>query len=69
MGEGEDQTHWNYWKRETLVYQSDLLETLPEGMVAPRCFGWVELPGNIAGLWLEDVVTPTAVFGPSIVTP
>ncbi len=56
MGEGEDQTHWNYWKRETLVYQSDLLETLPEGMVAPRCFGWVELPGNIAGLWLEDVV-------------
>ena len=55
MGEGEDQTHWNYWKRETLVYQSDLLATLPEGMVAPRCFGWVELPGNIAGLWLEDV--------------
>ena len=55
MGEGEDQTHWNYWKRETLVYQSDLLETLPEGMVAPRCFGLVELPGNIAGLWLEDI--------------
>lgn len=55
MGEGEDPTHWNYWKREPLVYQSDLLETLPEGMVAPRCFGWVELPGNIAGLWLEDV--------------
>ena len=56
MGEGEDQSHWNYWKRETLVYQSDLLETLPDGMVAPRCFGLVELPGNIAGLWLEDVV-------------
>ena len=56
MGEGEDPTHWNYWKRETLVYQSDLLETLPDGMVAPRCFGSVELPGNIAGLWLEDVV-------------
>ena len=24
-------------------------------MVAPRCFGLVELPGNIAGLWLEDI--------------
>lgn len=55
MGEGDDQSHWNYWRREALVYQSDLLETLPDGLVAPRCFGTVELPGNIAGLWLEDV--------------
>ena len=21
MGEGEDQSHWNYWKRETLIYR------------------------------------------------
>ena len=55
MGEGEDQTHWNYWKRELYVYQSGLLEVLPEGMAAPRCYGVEELPGNMALLWLEDI--------------
>ncbi len=29
MGEGELQTHWNYWKREIFVYQSGLLENSP----------------------------------------
>ena len=55
MGEGADQTHWNYWKRELLVYPSGLLETLPQGMAAPRCFNISERPGNIAWLWLEDI--------------
>jgi len=55
MGEGEDQTHWNYWKRELYVYQSGLLEVLPEGMAAPRCYGVEELPGNMALMWLEDI--------------
>jgi hypothetical protein len=55
MGEGEDQTHWNYWKRELLLYQSGWLETLPEGITAPRCYDAMEMPGNLAGLWLEDI--------------
>ena len=55
MGEGDDQTHWNYWKRELLLYQSGLLESLPEGLVAPRCYGAVELPNQVAMLWLEDI--------------
>lgn len=55
MGEGEDQTHWNYWRRELWVYRSGLLETLPAGMAAARCFGVGERPGNIAWLWLEDI--------------
>jgi len=55
MGEGEDQTHWNYWKRELYVYQSGLLEVLPEGLTAPRCYGVEELPGNMALMWLEDI--------------
>lgn len=55
LGEGDDQTHWNYWKREPLVYQSGWLETLPGDMAAPRCFGIVEMPGNIVWLWLEDI--------------
>jgi hypothetical protein len=56
MGEGDDQTHWNYWKRELLVYQSGFLKTLPEGITAPRCYAVTELPGNVAWLWLEDIV-------------
>jgi hypothetical protein len=55
FGDGHDQSHWNYWKRELLVYQSGLLETLPEGLVAPHCYEAIELPGNVAGLWLEDI--------------
>lgn len=56
LGEGDDQTHWNYWKREPLIYQSGLLETLPGGMAAPRCYSIVEMPGNVIWLWLEDII-------------
>jgi hypothetical protein len=55
MGEGDDPTHWNYWKRELFVYRSGFLDTLPDGLVAPRCYATQELPGNVAWLWLEDV--------------
>jgi hypothetical protein len=56
IGEGDDLSHWNYWKREPLIYQSGFLETLPDGLSAPRCFGVIEQPGNIIWLWLEDIV-------------
>lgn len=55
MGEGEDQTHWNYWKRELLVYRSGFLNTLPDGLTAPRCYSAQELPGDLACLWLEEI--------------
>ncbi len=55
MGESDDETHWNYWKRELLLYKSGWLETLPEGITSPRCYNALEVPGNIAGLWLEDI--------------
>ncbi len=55
MGGGEDPTHWNYWKREPLVYRSGFLDKLPEGLVAPACYAVEELPGNIARLWLEEI--------------
>jgi hypothetical protein len=55
MGEGKDQTHWNYWKREKHVYQSDLLDDIPAGLKAPCCFGIEERPGNVIWLWLEEV--------------
>jgi hypothetical protein len=55
LGEGEDQTHWNYWKRELFVYRSGFLDSLPDGLVAPRCYATQELAGEVACLWLEDV--------------
>ena len=60
LGEGADQTHWNFWQREPLIYGSGLLESLPGGLTAPRCFGIVELPGNIVWLWLEDIIGSNA---------
>ena len=54
-GEVQAQSHWNYWKRELLLYQSGWLETLPEGIRAPACYDAVEIPGNVGGIWLEDV--------------
>jgi hypothetical protein len=55
MGEGDNPTHWNYWKRERYLYESDLLEHLPPGLAAPRCFGVEERPGNVIWLWLEEI--------------
>ena len=43
-----------YWKREPLAYQSGLLDELPSGVFAPRCYGSVTTEDR-AWLWLEDV--------------
>ena len=56
----DDPAHWNYWKREMLLYESGLLDDLP-GVSAPRCFGVVG-ERNTGLLWLEDV--PGAVAAP-----
>jgi hypothetical protein len=42
------------WDREGEAYRSGLLETLPEGLVAPRCFG-VERHERVLWIWLEDI--------------
>jgi hypothetical protein len=57
-GRGSDEpTHYNYWRREYLVFQSpdDLLPLPDDGLVAPRCYGSGE---NEDGywLWLEHIV-------------
>ena len=43
------------WKREALAYQSGLLDDLPVGFCAPRCFGIVEQSDFEDWLWLEEV--------------
>jgi hypothetical protein len=42
------------WDREADAYASGLLERLPEGVTAPRCFG-VDREEATAWVWLEDV--------------
>ena len=42
------------WEREVLTFRSGLLDDLPPGLAAPRCFAIEERPEAI-WLWLEDV--------------
>jgi hypothetical protein len=42
------------WDREAEAYASGLLETLPEGLAAPRCFG-IERHDGTLWIWLEHV--------------
>jgi hypothetical protein len=51
----DDPSHFGYWKREVLAYQSGLLDDLPGGLAAPRCFGVCEQPGGEFWIWMEDV--------------
>jgi hypothetical protein len=47
--------HPIYWKRGALVYGSGLLDQLPGGIAAPRCFVVEERPDESCYLWLEDL--------------
>lgn len=51
----DDPAHWNYWRREALVYQSGLLERLPDGLAAPRCYGVEQPAPDTIWLWLEQI--------------
>jgi hypothetical protein len=59
-----DPSHWGYWKREALAYQSGLLDDLPGGLAAPRCFSVTEQPGGGSWLWLEEVSDELRVHWP-----
>jgi hypothetical protein len=52
-----DPGHQFCWKREALLYGSGLLEGLPAGFAAPRCYGVEERADGIR-LWLEDIAEP-----------
>ena len=54
-GDNSDVSAWNYYKREADAYQSGLLDDLPGGLTAPRCFGVVEHPDDTCWIWLENV--------------
>ena len=48
-------TDFTYWRREADAYQSGLLDDLPGGLAAPRCFGVVDQPDGECRIWMEDV--------------
>lgn len=51
----DDPSHIRYRKRELLLYRSGLLDELPDGLGAPRCFGSEELADGTSRIWLEYV--------------
>ena len=51
----DDPTLIGYWKREMLLYSSGLLDDLPAGLRAPRCYGCDEPMDSVVWLWLEHV--------------
>ena len=49
------------WDREGDAYASGLLETLPDGLAAPRCLG-VDRHDGTLWIWLEDVADDAAAW-------
>ncbi|MBV7327237.1 aminoglycoside phosphotransferase family protein [Chloroflexi bacterium TSY] len=52
---GDGEATWNYWKREALLYESDLLDELSGHLKAPRCLGVTIQADAQAWIWLEDL--------------
>lgn len=48
-------THIQYWKRESELYGSGVLDSLPAGIGAPRCYGCDQRADGTVWLWLEQV--------------
>lgn len=51
----DDPSNIRYWKREQLLYRSGLLDDLPAGLRAPRCYGCDEPANGTVWLWLEHI--------------
>ena len=57
---GPDPSHWYYWRREVLAYETGLLRSLPGRLRAPRCSRVATRPDGSIALWLEDLGDSTA---------
>jgi hypothetical protein len=47
--------HGAYWKREALVFQSNIIDDRADGLVPVRCYDVVEKGSDTIWLWLEDL--------------
>lgn len=59
-GWGESVDHWNYWRREPLLYRSGALSSLPGRLRAPMCHGVDDQDDGTIRIWLEDVCSDPA---------
>lgn len=62
---------WNYWQREALVYESNLLRSLPAALHVPRCYAVSRPAADTCWLWMEHILGlpatawPLERFGPA----
>ncbi|MGM1047779.1 MAG: phosphotransferase [Bacillota bacterium] len=47
--------HHNYWRREALVFNSGILNELPDFIKVARCFLVEELPDETIWIWMEHI--------------
>lgn len=47
--------HYNYWRRESLVYESGLLDHVPSTLLTPKCYSVDKKENGSIWLWLEDL--------------
>ena len=52
---GEHESHWFYWQREALAYESRLLDSLAGPLRAPRCYAVFHREDGTIAIWLEDL--------------
>ena len=62
---GRAPSDWNYWKREFLAYRSGLLDELPNGVVAPRCYEASEREDGSVWLWQEEIIDSYGAWQPA----
>ncbi|WHY22053.1 phosphotransferase [Paenibacillus sp. G2S3] len=53
--EKEDPAHHNYWRREALVFESKILDELPDSIRAPKCYLVEEQVDGTVWLWMERI--------------
>ena len=66
----DDPSHYRYWKREYLVFESGLLDRVTGNLHTPKCLGISEPSDDECWIWLEDIandvgpIWPLSQFGP-----
>ena len=55
MMDASDPTHWNFWLREIVFFESPLAERIPASLDYPRYLGQTELPDGTCLFWNGDL--------------